>query len=101
MNLKDFHGKISKCFCTNSDPSTPMACQRCFARGYVAECLSCQGTGQVEEPVAGAGKGTMRSTCGVCGGKKVFGVNKPKDWDITHPPVEEKEEATEEMQTVA
>lgn len=93
MKIQDYYGKISKCFCTNSDPKTPMACARCFSRGFVAECLACQGTGQVEEPVAGAGKGTMKSTCSVCGGKKCFAVNKPADWDKLHPPVEELQEA--------
>lgn len=97
MKISDYWGKVSKCHCTNSDPNTPMSCARCFCRGYVAECLACQGTGQIEEPVAGAMKGTMKSTCGVCGGKKVFAINKPADWDATHPPVEE----AQELQPVA
>jgi hypothetical protein len=101
MKISDYHGKISQCFCTNSDPDKPMSCPRCFCRGFVAECLACQGTGQIEEPVAGAMKGTMKSTCGICGGKKVFAVNKPDGWDEAHPAVEVAEEVPQEAQTVA
>jgi hypothetical protein len=35
--------------------------------------------------VAGAAKGTMKSTCEICGGKGEFATSKPKDWDILHP----------------
>ncbi len=94
MKLSDFKGKVSQCnVCTNHDPAKPMPCNRCFCRGYVAECLNCQGVGQIEEPVAGAMKGNMKVTCPVCGGKKVFPTTKPADWDITHPKVEEPQEA--------
>lgn len=89
MNIKDLHGKIEKCWCTNSDPAKPMPCSRCFCRGFVAECLQCSATGQIEEVVVGGAKGTMKSTCPGCGGTKVFGVNKPADWDTLHPPVPE------------
>jgi hypothetical protein len=85
MKISDLHGKVEKCWCTNSDPAKPMPCQRCFCRGYVAGCLQCNATGQIEEAVAGGAKGTMAVTCPGCGGTKVFGVNKPADWDITHP----------------
>jgi hypothetical protein len=89
MKISDFHGKVSTCFCTNHLQNQPMGCDRCYCRGYVAECLGCNGTGQKTESVAG-GNGVMQTTCPACGGKKVFGVNKPADWDATHPPVEAK-----------
>jgi hypothetical protein len=93
MKIQDYHGAVSQCFCTNHDPAKPMPCQRCFCRGYVAECLACQGTGQIEEGVAGAAAGTMRSTCKICGGHKCFAVPKPLDWDKLHPAVEVPQEA--------
>jgi DnaJ-class molecular chaperone len=89
MKISDFHGKVSTCFCTNHLQNQPMGCDRCYCRGYVAECLGCNGTGQKTESVAG-GNGVMQTTCPACGGKKVFGVNKPADWETTHSPVEAK-----------
>lgn len=95
MAISDFYGKIDKCnCCTNSKPDEPMPCNACFCRGYVAECLSCRGTGQKTEAVAG-GAGEMRVTCNACGGKAKFAVNKPADWDILHPAVEEVAAETE------
>lgn len=83
--ISDFYGKVSRCRCTNHDPETPMPCPDCFCRGYVAQCLRCMGSGMFKEPVAGA-KGEMQVTCGICGGKGKYGVNKPKDWDVLNPP---------------
>ncbi len=112
MPISDFYGKKSRCHCTNDDPSTPMPCERCYCRGYTAECLSCKGAGQTVVPVAG-GSGEMKSTCSICGGKGRFGVPKPADWDILHPaetadvettaPVEAKpsKEPIEEVASVA
>jgi hypothetical protein len=86
MKLSDYFGAVQKCpQCTNSNPETPMNCVRCFCRGFLAQCLRCQGKKQIEEPVAGAATGTMKSTCGICGGKGEFAVNKPQDWDRLHP----------------
>jgi hypothetical protein len=31
------------------------------------------------------GPGVMSATCSSCGGVGKFGVNKPADWDETHP----------------
>lgn len=90
MTIKDLHGAVTRCTCTNWNPETPTSCKWCFSRGYVAECLSCSGKGMKEEPVAGA-SGKMSVTCASCGGSGRYGVNKPADWDITHP--EQKQEA--------
>jgi len=84
LTIKDYHGAVKKCHCSNSDPETPMTCNVCFCRGYTAECLACKGKGQTVVPVAG-GSGEMLSTCSACGGKGFYGVNKPTDWDILHP----------------
>lgn len=84
MDLKDFHGIVSKCHCTN--PATPMNCKTCFARGFTAICLQCSGKGQVTVPVAGAATGEMKSTCDKCGGMGAFGVPKPANWDAEHAP---------------
>lgn len=82
--ISAYYGKVSRCACTN--PEIPEPCNKgCFCRGYVAQCLRCMGTGLFKEPVAGA-SGEMSVTCGICGGKGKFGVNKPKDWDILNPP---------------
>ena len=94
MPISDYKGKVSKCFCTNADPATPMPCERCFCRGYVAECLACLGKGQTDVPVAG-GSGMMKHTCLMCGGKGTFSINKPLDWDILNPSVEEVAPETE------
>lgn len=83
-SISAFRGKVSLCSCTNHDPAKPVGCNRCYSRGYLAECLGCMGTGQKEEPVAG-GNGTMKSTCPICGGSGSMGVNKPADWDALHP----------------
>jgi hypothetical protein len=85
MKIQDLHGHVEKCWCTNADPAKPMPCARCFCRGFVAACLQCNATGQIEEAVVGGAKGTMLTTCPGCGGTKVFGVNKPADWDLLHP----------------
>lgn len=86
MQIKDYHGAVIKCpQCTNSNPATPMNCVRCFCRGFLATCLACMGKKQIEEPIAGAAKGTMKSTCNTCAGKGEFAVNKPADWDKLHP----------------
>lgn len=92
LKITDFRGKVSKCSCTNSNPATPMSCNRCFSRGFLAECLRCMASGQIEEPVAG-GNGTMKSTCAVCGGSGHLGVPKPEDWDALHPVAAEVEAA--------
>ena len=86
MKIQDFHGAVSKCGeCTNADPTQPMPCNRCFCRGFVAQCIGCNGTGQRKEPVAGSTGGDMAVTCAPCAGKGVFGVNKPDGWDVAHP----------------
>lgn len=80
MNIKDFHGPISKCdICTN--PETPMECRKCLCRGFVASCMNCGGVGQKREKVAGASAGHMSATCSICGGCGTLPVNKPADWD--------------------
>jgi hypothetical protein len=102
MELKDYRGRVTRCgTCTNYDPEQPMACNRCFCRGYVAECLACAGKGAVEQPVAGGVSGMMTSTCHICAGKGIFGVNKPEDWDILHPAVEEPEPEAAPVEEVA
>jgi DnaJ-class molecular chaperone len=50
----------------------------------VAQCMACEGKGQVVQKMAG-GPGTMSATCSMCGGVGKFGVNKPADWEETHP----------------
>lgn len=97
MKIQDLHGAIERCWCTNWDTARPMPCDRCFCRGYVAACLQCNATGMVNEAVAGS-HGRMSVTCPGCGGKKVFGVNKPADWDARHPEqAKELEAANEEV----
>lgn len=74
-SLKDFHGAIERCFCTN--PAEPMDCKNCLCRGYVAKCLACDGKGQTRVPVAGTNTGDMASTCNSCGGCGTFPANAP------------------------
>ena len=81
-NISSYHGRVSKCKCGIADDASKMserACRQCFARGFVAECNACDGTGKTMQKMAG-GPGTMSSTCIQCGGIGMFGVNKPEDW---------------------
>lgn len=86
-NISQYHGTIRPCTCgiyEHPEKQGERACRECFARGFVAECTACEGKGRVEQKMAG-GPGTMSATCTPCGGIGVFGVNKPADWDETHP----------------
>lgn len=82
-DLKSFHGKITRCFCTN--PADPMDCKNCMCRGYVAECLACGGKGQIRVPVAGAQSGDMSSTCHLCSGTGHFPSNAPAVEEALQP----------------
>jgi DnaJ-class molecular chaperone len=77
-----YHGFVKKCSCGIADHPEKQgerACRLCFGRGFVAECMACDGKGRVEQKMAG-GPGMMSATCTPCGGVGVFAVNKPKDW---------------------
>lgn len=81
-DISKFHGQVRKCTCGKADnpaKESMRCCSFCFDRGFVAECTSCDGKGQVMEKMAG-GPGTMKSTCNACGGVGVFAVNRPEDW---------------------
>lgn len=91
-SIARFHGKVSKCTCGKADQparESMQACKFCFDRGFVAECLSCDGKGQISEKVAGAQSGVMNVTCNCCGGIGTFAVNKPADW-VDEPVAEAK-----------
>lgn len=86
-NISDYHGEVSICGCgiyEHPEKQGEKACKFCFGRGFVAQCLNCDGKGQIEEKMAG-GPGKMKSTCLACGGVGSFGVNKPEYWDDQHP----------------
>ena len=86
-NIQQFHGVVSKCSCGLADHpegTGERACKICFGRAFVAECTACDGPGQTTQKMAG-GPGFMSATCICCGGTGKFGVNKPADWDETHP----------------
>ncbi len=86
-NISAFHGEVSKCSCGLADHpegTGERACGLCFGRAFVASCTACDGKGKVEQKMAG-GPGTMSATCSICGGVGKFGVNKPADWEETHP----------------
>lgn len=92
-DIRKYHGEVRICGCHIYDPElgrvnperiSEKACRQCFARGFVAQCLNCDGKGQIEEKMAG-GPGKMKSTCLACGGVGSFGVNKPDYWDDQHP----------------
>jgi len=81
-NIQQFHGAVSKCSCGIADHpegTGQRACAICFGRGFVAECLACEGKGQISQKMAG-GPGMMSATCSSCGGIGKFGVNRPADW---------------------
>lgn len=85
--IQQYHGEVKPCDCglyEHPEGTGERACGLCFGRGFVASCLACEGKGRVEQKMAG-GPGTMSATCSLCGGKGVYGVNKPADWDETHP----------------
>lgn len=78
LTIADYKGKVTKCGCSN--PDKPEQCSRCFARGFLAECLACRGTGRVEVPISGA-SGAMQGTCNWCGGRTNYPANKPENYD--------------------
>lgn len=89
-NISQYHGEVRMCDCgiyEHPEKQGERACRICFGRGFVAECKSCHGKGKHEVAVNGGDKslGVMSSTCIPCGGIGLFGVNKPADWEDTHP----------------
>lgn len=89
-NISQYHGEVSECTCDlyrHPEKQGPTACKLCYGRGFVAACKGCRGKGKNEVPVNGndPSLGVMSSTCSLCGGIGMFGVNKPADWDATHP----------------
>lgn len=100
MSIQQYHGEISPCDCglyEHPEKTGERSCRICFGRAFVAQCTACEGKGQVEQKMAG-GPGTMKATCSLCGGVGKYGVNKPKDWEETHP---KEVIATEQEATVA
>ena len=93
-SISQFYGDVQQCNACSNAKGEPMSCHSCFSRGYLARCTACNGTGQTEAPVAGAGSGKMKSTCAPCGGKGFFGVPKPADWKDPVPVEAEKTLAT-------
>lgn len=88
--IQIYHGEIRPCSCglyEHPERVGERACRMCFGRGFVAECLRCGGKGMLEVAVNGTdlSLGAMSSTCSPCGGLGVYGVNKPADWEETHP----------------
>ena len=77
--ISDFHGKVSKWSACRNAEGQEQSCGICFSRGFVAECMGCEGRGHRIENMAG-GPGTFKSTCPACGGRGTFGVNKPANW---------------------
>ena len=97
-NISKYHGVVKECTCGTTkypERQSERSCRLCFGRGFVAECLACEGKGQVTVPVnnGNASLGMMGSTCIPCGGNGLFGVNRPHDWVDKVP--------TEAAQTVA
>ena len=89
-NISMYHGEVSECTCgiyRNPEKQGQRSCGFCWGRGFVASCLACHGKGKNEVPVNGndPALGVMSSTCSKCGGVGSYGVNKPVDWDETHP----------------
>lgn len=85
--ISQYYGEIRKCTCGLADLGDKprqsfRACPICFDRGFVAECLACNGKGQCIATVNGADPslGTMKSTCNACGGQGSFAVRRPEDW---------------------
>ena len=98
-DISRFHGRVTKCDCGLADnPSRDSlrVCAFCFGRAFVAECLHCDGKGQIEEKVAGSAAGTMKSTCNACGGIGKFAVNRPADWvdPVPETTVQEEQQTT-------
>ena len=100
-NISDYHGLVRECDCglySHPERQGERACRVCFGRGFVAECLACNGKGKTGVPVNGSDPslGTMASTCSKCGGGGAFGVNKPADWQDLVPEPAAKEAVPEE-----
>jgi len=86
-SISQYHGVVRPCSCglyEHPEGNNERACRICMGRGFVAECLACEGKGMLLQKMAG-GPGTHTATCSMCGGATCFGVNKPADWEETHP----------------
>jgi hypothetical protein len=92
MSMSAYYGPVSECkVCTASRNAADIperTCYNCFGRGFVAQCMLCDGKGYTSQPVAGAQSGSMNATCNGCGGRGCYGVNKPEGWVV--PEREEK-----------
>jgi len=74
MDLRQYKGPVRVCeFCKPEATLLGQACPWCFAQGYLAMCLNCNGTGKhTEGAVWDGGKSSHTSTCTPCGGKGVY-----------------------------
>jgi DnaJ-class molecular chaperone len=82
LDLSQFRGPVRRCpLCNIENKLAGRSCKNCLDRGFVAECLNCKTTGlQTSGTVWDGGRSEHRSTCGPCGGKGYFPVNRPADW---------------------
>jgi hypothetical protein len=88
-SMREYYGEIKPCpHCSNAK-GIPAPCHHCFSRGFLATCMSCNGTSKKIEPMAG-GPGNMEVPCAVCGGTGFFGVNKPEGWVEPAPATDKK-----------
>ena len=72
VDVARYRGSVRKCeFCKNADLPLPLRtpCKFCLTRGYVAQCLNCDGKGtKVLPAVWDNGASEHGSTCDICGG---------------------------------
>lgn len=83
VDVARYRGPVRKCeFCKNADLPLPLRtpCKFCLTRGYVAQCLNCDGTGSKVLPaVWDGGVSEHGATCEICGGIGVLPAMKPEE----------------------
>ena len=82
VDVKRYRGPVRVCeFCSNATLPLPLRtnCKFCLTRGYVAQCLNCDGTGsKTLAAVWDGGASEHSATCAICGGTGVLPATKPE-----------------------
>jgi len=82
VEVAKYRGPVRPCeHCKNATLPGPLQtfCKFCFTRGYIAQCLKCDGSGTVKAVDPWGSNSLVGSTCDICGGTGTLPANKPED----------------------
>ena len=109
INVAKYRGPVTKCpHCSNATLPGPLQtfCKFCFTRGYIAQCLKCDGSGMISAKDPWGSNSDQGSTCDICGGAGCLPSPKPEEiptpiLGAQGPPVDEpSKEKKEEKESV-